>query len=225
LGVKTADAQRPARCRRRLATCLQESRWLALSAPSHCFFRWPCGVQQGRSGLVACCRHRQAAQPDRPRRCLDCRSAALSVRIFGLVVDRPARPMSSGGGSANCIRLGNLDRVPCYIALAGFALLLVASSALEALRFHTLKVELPLAPGGMLGMEASRLLAISLAIPARPCSCWRRWQPAGAFSPGCPGCGHLSVSAPGWKQSLASSTVCCRCLARPAHRPRSRAAA
>jgi S-DNA-T family DNA segregation ATPase FtsK/SpoIIIE len=51
------------------------------------------------------------------------------------------------------------DRRPLYIALAGFLLLLAASSALEALRFHTLKVELPLAPGGLLGIEASRLLA------------------------------------------------------------------
>ena len=54
--------------------------------------------------------------------------------------------------------LGSVDRRPLYIALAGFVLLLVASSALEALRFHTLKVELPLAPGGMFGIEASRLL-------------------------------------------------------------------
>jgi S-DNA-T family DNA segregation ATPase FtsK/SpoIIIE len=51
------------------------------------------------------------------------------------------------------------DRRPLYIALAGFALLLIASSALEALRFHTLKAALPLYPGGLLGFEASRLLA------------------------------------------------------------------
>ncbi|MBL0351535.1 MAG: DNA translocase FtsK 4TM domain-containing protein [Dechloromonas sp.] len=55
--------------------------------------------------------------------------------------------------------LRKVDRRPLYIALAGFLLLLVASSALEALRFHTLKVELPLLPGGLLGIEASRLLA------------------------------------------------------------------
>ena len=55
--------------------------------------------------------------------------------------------------------LGHADRRPLYIALAGFLLLLVASSALEALRFHTLQVALPLAPGGLLGVEASRLLA------------------------------------------------------------------
>ena len=55
--------------------------------------------------------------------------------------------------------LWHADRRPLYIALTGFVLLLVASSALEALRFHSLAVELPLAPGGMLGLEASRLLA------------------------------------------------------------------
>lgn len=43
------------------------------------------------------------------------------------------------------------DRRPLYIALAGFLLLIVASSALEALRFYSHKAQLPLAPGGMLG--------------------------------------------------------------------------
>ena len=37
------------------------------------------------------------------------------------------------------------------VSIAGFAALLLASSALEAIRLHTLKVPLPLAPGGMLG--------------------------------------------------------------------------
>ncbi|HET9736375.1 MAG TPA: DNA translocase FtsK 4TM domain-containing protein, partial [Burkholderiales bacterium] len=44
-----------------------------------------------------------------------------------------------------------IDRRPLAIALAGFALLLLASAALEALRLHTLGAQLPLAPGGMLG--------------------------------------------------------------------------
>ncbi|MBI2958858.1 MAG: DNA translocase FtsK 4TM domain-containing protein [Betaproteobacteria bacterium] len=43
------------------------------------------------------------------------------------------------------------DRRPFMIALAGFALLLVSSSALEALRLYSLKAALPLAPGGMVG--------------------------------------------------------------------------
>ena len=44
-----------------------------------------------------------------------------------------------------------IDRRPIAIALSGFALLVLASAALEAMRLHTLRAELPLAPGGMLG--------------------------------------------------------------------------
>jgi DNA segregation ATPase FtsK/SpoIIIE, S-DNA-T family len=44
-----------------------------------------------------------------------------------------------------------IDRRPLAIALGGFALLLLASAALEALRLHSLHVELPLAPGGLAG--------------------------------------------------------------------------
>jgi len=49
--------------------------------------------------------------------------------------------------------LRSIDRRPLYIALAGFIVLIVASCGLEALRFYTLKAQLPLAPGGMLGIE------------------------------------------------------------------------
>ncbi len=50
------------------------------------------------------------------------------------------------------------DRRPLWVALAGFALLLVASAALEYLRLHSLRVELPLAPGGMVGQVAGSFL-------------------------------------------------------------------
>jgi S-DNA-T family DNA segregation ATPase FtsK/SpoIIIE len=43
------------------------------------------------------------------------------------------------------------DHRPFIVALAGFSVLLVGSTGLETLRFHTLKATLPLAPGGMLG--------------------------------------------------------------------------
>ena len=49
------------------------------------------------------------------------------------------------------------DRRPLLIALSGFLLLLLASSALEALRFHSIEASLPLAPGGMAGIEIGRL--------------------------------------------------------------------
>jgi S-DNA-T family DNA segregation ATPase FtsK/SpoIIIE len=50
------------------------------------------------------------------------------------------------------------DRRPLYIALAGFFLLIIASSGLEALRFYSLKTQLPLehGAGGMLGIEISK---------------------------------------------------------------------
>ena len=50
------------------------------------------------------------------------------------------------------------DRRPFIISLAGFFFLIASSSALEALRLYTLKVALPLAPGGMLGDIAARAL-------------------------------------------------------------------
>ncbi len=55
-----------------------------------------------------------------------------------------------------------VDRHPLYLALGGFATLLVASSALEALRFYTLQAELPLSPGGVLGIELSRVLGAQM---------------------------------------------------------------
>jgi len=48
-----------------------------------------------------------------------------------------------------------LDKRSVIVALAGFAVLLISSSGLEALRFYTLKAALPLAPGGMLGALVS----------------------------------------------------------------------
>lgn len=51
---------------------------------------------------------------------------------------------------------------PLYLTLIGFLLLLLACSALEALRFHGIKLPMPLAPGGMIGIEIGRALAYSL---------------------------------------------------------------
>ncbi len=51
------------------------------------------------------------------------------------------------------------DRRPFFIALAGFIVVLVASSGIEALRFYSLQWPLPLKPGGVLGHEVGRLAA------------------------------------------------------------------
>jgi S-DNA-T family DNA segregation ATPase FtsK/SpoIIIE len=50
-----------------------------------------------------------------------------------------------------------VDRRPLYIALAGFLVLIVASSGLESLRFYTLKATLPVGPGGVMGIEIGGL--------------------------------------------------------------------
>jgi S-DNA-T family DNA segregation ATPase FtsK/SpoIIIE len=54
------------------------------------------------------------------------------------------------------------DHRPLFISLAGFLVLLVASSGLESLRLYSLKVDLPLAPGGMLGAVVSEHMAQAL---------------------------------------------------------------
>jgi S-DNA-T family DNA segregation ATPase FtsK/SpoIIIE len=51
------------------------------------------------------------------------------------------------------------DRRSYVVVAIGFAILLVASASLEALRFYSLKATLPLAPGGMLGAGISGVLS------------------------------------------------------------------
>jgi DNA segregation ATPase FtsK/SpoIIIE, S-DNA-T family len=54
------------------------------------------------------------------------------------------------------------DRRSFVVAAIGFAVLLLASSGLEALRLHSIKASLPSVPGGMVGSEIARLLWASL---------------------------------------------------------------
>ncbi|HEY5994301.1 MAG TPA: DNA translocase FtsK 4TM domain-containing protein [Gallionellaceae bacterium] len=54
---------------------------------------------------------------------------------------------------------GLFDRRALWVTLSGFALLLLSSSALEALRLYNLKVALPQAPGGMLGASLGHALS------------------------------------------------------------------
>ena len=52
-----------------------------------------------------------------------------------------------------------IDPRPLGVALGGFALLILSSASLEFLRLHSLAVELPLAPGGLLGNALGAFLA------------------------------------------------------------------
>ncbi len=64
-----------------------------------------------------------------------------------------------GWGYRRVNKLFGGDRRPLAIALLGFAVLLAASSAIEALRFWSLASPLPFKPGGVLGVELGRLVA------------------------------------------------------------------
>ena len=52
-----------------------------------------------------------------------------------------------------------IDRRPLAIAATGFLLLLLGSAALEGLRLHSLAANLPLAPGGLIGIAAAKPIA------------------------------------------------------------------
>ncbi|HYK13226.1 MAG TPA: DNA translocase FtsK 4TM domain-containing protein [Burkholderiales bacterium] len=54
------------------------------------------------------------------------------------------------------------DRRSYAVAGIGFAILLIGSAGMEALRFYTIKATLPLAPGGMLGAGLSGLLSSAM---------------------------------------------------------------
>ena len=55
-----------------------------------------------------------------------------------------------------------MDGTRLAAALAGFSLVLLSSATLERLRLHSLALELPLAPGGLLGEVLSSLLSAAL---------------------------------------------------------------
>ena len=54
---------------------------------------------------------------------------------------------------------GLFDKRALWLTLFGYGVLLLSSSALEAVRMHSLSAQLPLAPGGMLGMLLGNALA------------------------------------------------------------------
>ena len=56
------------------------------------------------------------------------------------------------------------DKRALWLALIGYAILLLSSSALESIRMHSLAVQLPLAPGGMLGAVLGNALAASAGL-------------------------------------------------------------
>ncbi|RLJ67536.1 DNA translocase FtsK [Sulfurisoma sediminicola] len=90
--------------------------------------------------------------------------ADLLLYIFGVSawwwVAMLAFLVASGYHRLNAVLGG--DRRPLAIALVGFGLMLASSCGIEAMRFWSLKVALPYAPGGALGFEIGRLITLYL---------------------------------------------------------------
>lgn len=142
----------------KIGALLQESRWLVLGAVavflslalwgyhpadpgwSHAAFSGPLHNPAGRFGawLADLLRYLFGV------------SAWLWVVLLAMFVWRGYHNLSAVDAE------GLPARRPLYLTLLGFVLLLLACSTLETLRFHSLKLPMPLAPGGMLGIELGR---------------------------------------------------------------------
>ena len=140
----------------KIAVVLQESRWLALIVLAVFLSLALWGYQRGDPGWSHAV---QGVVLHNPAGRGGAWLAELLLYVFGLsawwwIVFLVALVW---WGYRRLDGLRTVDRRPLYIALAGFIILIVASCGLEALRFYSLKAQLPLVPGGMLGVEIGRL--------------------------------------------------------------------
>ena len=157
MGARTVDRNTPSPLPEKIGTLLQESRWLGVGAIALFLVMALWGFNKEDPGwshaVVSQTMHNPAGRAG-------AWVADLMLYIFGLsawwwIV---LLGMFVWWGVRKFNPMDETDRRPLFIALIGFAFLLVASSSLEALRFYSMTVELPLSPGGMLGIETSRIL-------------------------------------------------------------------
>ena len=158
MGGRTVGRATASELPEKIGNLLQEPRWLALGALAlfMAMAFWGFNKEDpGWSHAVS------VAQLHNPTGHAGAWIADLLLYLFGFSawwwIVLPVMFMWWGFRRLNS-PLGHADRRPLYFALSGFVVLLLASSALEALRFYSLKVELPLVPGGLLGSESGRLL-------------------------------------------------------------------
>ena len=151
---KTTAAPLPAK----LANLLREARWLVLAALAGYLLLIFLTFDRGDPAW-------SHSAPDAPTHNAGGRAGAwladVLLYLFGLsaywwVV---FCLMGVAWGYRGLERSALIDRRPLAIAAGGFALLIVASASLEALRLHSLQAELPLAPGGLIGAAVSGFAA------------------------------------------------------------------
>ena len=161
MGARTLDRGTSSPLPEKIGSLLQESRWLGVGAVALFLTMALWGFNKADPGwshaVVGQTMHNPAGRAG-------AWIADLMLYVFGFsawwwIV---LLGMSVWWGVRKLNLLGEPDRRPLFIALAGFVSLLVASSALEALRFFSWQIELPLSPGGLLGIETSRFLSMQL---------------------------------------------------------------
>ena len=188
VGVRTVDRATAGQLPEKIGNLLHESRWLALGALALYLAMAFWGFSKddpGWSHAVV------SSQLHNPTGHAGAWIADLMLYLFGLSawwwIVLLVMFMWWGFRRLNS-PLGHVDRRPLYIALSGFVLLLVASSAIEALRVYSLKAELPLSES-----KTTQLSAASV----KPYCCR------------CPGCPILPLTvAPRASVPLPSTTLC-----------------
>ena len=143
---KTTAAPLPAK----LANLLREARWLVLAALAGYLLLIFLTFHQGDPGWSLSA---TAAEMHNAGGRAGAWLSDLLLYLFGLSAYWwiALCLVAVAWGYRGLDRSALIDRRPLAIALCGFALLLLSSAALEALRLHTLSAQLPLAPGGLLG--------------------------------------------------------------------------
>ena len=156
MGVRTADRATSSQLPEKIGNLLHESRWLALVVLAVFLGLALWGYHRADPGWSHAL---PATSLHNPTGRVGAWLADLLLYIFGLSawwwVVLCLAQVWWGYRRLDARRAG--DRRSFFIAFAGFLVLLTASSALENLRFYTLKATLPLAPGGMLGSEIGAL--------------------------------------------------------------------
>ena len=161
MAVRMAQRRNTSPLPEKIGTLLQESRWLALGAVALFLSLALWGFSKQDPGwshaIIGQTLHNPAGRAGAWISDLMLYLFGLSawwwIVLLGMFVWWGFRSLNADGTE---------DQRPIVIALIGFLVLLAASSTLEALRFHSLPAELPLSPGGVLGIEMSGLMARQL---------------------------------------------------------------
>ncbi len=145
----------------RLVALLRESRWLLLLAVALYLILIMNGYDRNDP---AWSHSASGAVPHNPGGALGAWLADVLLYVFGFSAWWWAAFLVQRvwAGYRGIAPDGLFDRRTLWVAFPGFAVLLLSSSALEALRLYSLKAALPLAPGGMLGAALGEVLAHQL---------------------------------------------------------------